>query len=365
MPRPQPIFPVILAGGSGTRFWPLSRRRRPKQLLALSGKRPLLWETLERVRGLARPADVLMVAGKIHEREIRRLLPGFPRENLLLEPVPRNTAPAIGWAAVRLLARDPDAVMAVLPSDHHVRNVARFRKLLQDGAALARDGALVTLGITPTGPETGFGYLKMGRHASTQEGRWPATAHPVEAFVEKPDLATAKAYLRSGRYLWNAGIFVFRASTVLAEIRRQLPLLARALDHIARVAGTPAEAAAVRRWFPKAPAISIDYGVMEKASAPVVVIPADVGWSDLGSFDALTQVRETDRAGNLVDGEAVLVDCRDCIVLARERPLAVVGANRMVVVDTGDAVLVVPRDRVQEVRKVVAELERRGLKRVL
>jgi len=361
MPRPQPIFPVILAGGSGTRFWPLSRRRRPKQLLALSGKRPLLWETLERVGGLAPPAEVLVVAGRIHEREIRRLLPGFPKRNLLLEPVPRNTAPAIGWAAMRLLAKHGDAVMAVLPSDHHVRNVPRFRKLLKAAAIIARSGALVTLGITPTGPETGFGYLKMGRPSK----RWPKGARAVEAFVEKPSLKLANTYLRSGRYLWNAGIFVFRASTLLAEIRRQLPALARALDAIGKVAGTSGETAVVRRWFAKAPSVSIDYGVMEKASAPVVVIPADIGWSDLGSFDALSQVRKTDGAGNLTEGQALLVDCEDCVVLARERPVAVVGAKRMVVVDAGDAVLVVPRDRVQEVRKVVAELEKRGLKRVL
>jgi len=360
MHHAQKIIPVILAGGSGTRFWPLSRRRRPKQLLPLAGEQPLLRETLERIAGLAAPNEVLVVAGQIHAAAIRRLLPGLPRANLMLEPAARNTAPAIGWAAVRLLRRDKDAVMAVLPSDHHVRNAARFRKLLGDAAAIAREGALVTLGITPTGPETGFGYLRMG-----PSNHWPKGARTVDAFVEKPSLANAERYLRSGRYLWNAGIFVFRASTVLAEIRHQLPELAHALDRIAPVAGTAREAAAVKRWFPTAPSISIDYGVMEKAAAPVVVIPADVGWSDLGSFDALTQVRRLDRSGNLVEGEAVLVDCQDCIVLARERPVAVVGAKRMVVVDAGDAVLVAPRERVQEVRKVVAELERRGLRGVL
>jgi mannose-1-phosphate guanylyltransferase len=361
MARAVQIYPVILAGGSGTRFWPLSRRRRPKQLLPLASKQPLLRETLERIAGLASPGEVMIVAGRIHAGAIRKLLPRLPSANLMLEPVPRNTAPAIGWAAVRLLRRNPDAIMAVLPSDHHVRDVARFRKLLGDATTIAQTGALVTLGITPTGPETGFGYLRMGRASK----RWPGGAFPVEAFKEKPDLATAERYLRSGRYLWNAGIFVFRASTVLAEIRRQLPELARSLDHIAPAVGTPGEAAAVRRWFPSAPAISIDYGVLEKASTPVVVIPADVGWSDLGSFDALSQVRRVDRNGNVIEGQAVLVDCQECIVLARERPVAVVGARRMVVVDAGDAVLVVPRDRVQEVRKAVDELQRRGLQRVL
>jgi mannose-1-phosphate guanylyltransferase len=366
MPRAQKIYPVILAGGSGTRFWPLSRKRRPKQLLPLAGDRPLLLETLDRVRGLVAPADILVVAGKSHATAIRRMLPRLPRANLLLEPAARNTAPAIGWAATRLLARDGDAVLAVLPSDHHIQNVAKFRKLLGTAAALAREGALVTLGITPRGPETGFGYLRMAKAAGHRPGgAREVEAFPVEAFVEKPSRETAESYLRSGRYLWNAGIFVFRASVVLAEIHRQLPALARALDAIAKVAGTAAEADAVRRWFPKVPAISIDYGVMEKAAAPVVVVPADIGWSDLGSFDALSQVRRTDRAGNLVEGKVILVDCRECVVLARERPVAVVGGERLVVVDAGDAILVVPRDRVQEVRQVVAELERRGLKEVL
>jgi mannose-1-phosphate guanylyltransferase len=349
---------VILAGGSGTRFWPLSRRRRPKQFLPLAGERPLLVETVERVEGLALPRDALVVAGRIHGPAIRRMLPRLPAGNVLLEPVPRNTAPAIGWAALRLLARHDDPVLAILPSDHHVRNVPRFRKLLREAAAIARQGALVTLGITPTGPDTGFGYLKMGK----REG---SGARRVEAFVEKPDRVTAERYLRSGKYVWNAGIFVFQASTVLAEIQRQLPELGRVLDRIAPAVGTPREAAAVRRWFPEAPSISIDYGVMEHAAAPVVVLPADVGWSDLGSFDALPRVRPTDREGNLIDGNAIVVDSRGCIVLARDRPVAVIGAENLVVVDAGDAVLVVPRDRVQEVRKAVAELEKRGMKGLL
>ena len=353
------IVPVILAGGSGTRFWPLSRKRRPKQFLPLAGKRPLLQETLDRVGALAPARDVLVVAGRIHGPAIRRLLPRVPAANLLLEPVPRNTAPAIGWAAVRVMASRGDQVMAILPSDHHVRDVPRFRRLLGQAAELAREGALVTLGITPTGPETGFGYLKMGK------GRRRQPAFPVEAFKEKPDRATAERYLRSGSYVWNAGIFVFKASTVLAEIGRQLPDLARALDAIWAVAGTSREAAAVRRWFPKAPSISIDYGVMEHATAPVVVLPADVGWSDLGSFDALPRVRRADREGNVSEGEALLVESRGCVVLAGKRPVAVIGAENLVVVDAGDAVLVVPRDRVQEVRKAVAELEKRGMKRVL
>lgn len=354
------LYPVILAGGSGTRFWPLSRKRRPKQLLALSGRKPLLVETLARVRGVAAPRDALIVCGALHEREIRRLLPALPRANLLVEPVPRNTAAAIGWAAVRLLARDKDATLAILPSDHHIADVPRFRTLLRAAATVAQDGTLVTLGVTPTAPDTGFGYLRMGEPMAGA----PAGARRVAAFVEKPTLEVAQGYLKAGTYLWNAGIFIFRADAVLAEIRRQLPELALVLSKIEAVAGEPREAAVIAKAFPAAPSISIDYGVMEKASR-VAVIPADFGWSDLGSFDALPQVRPTDAKGNLLEGEAVAIDCRDCIVLAGKRPVAVIGAEGLVVVDAGDALLVVPRSRVQDVRKAVAELEKRRLHDVL
>ena len=354
MARRFRLSPVVLAGGSGTRFWPLSRKRHPKQLLPLAGKQPLLLETVTRLRGLATPRDTLIVCGALHERAIRKLMPGVPRQNLLVEPVARNTAAAIGWAALRLLHADPNATLAVLPSDHHIADVPSFRALLRDAAAVAQDGTLVTLGITPTGPHTGFGYLRMGPVLAGQ----PGGARRVAAFVEKPSLETAHAYLAAGDYLWNAGIFVFRADAVLGEIRRQLPELAVALAGIEAAIGTRREAAAVARWFPRAPSISIDYGIMENAEK-VAVLPAAFGWSDLGSFDALPEVRRPDAHGNVLEGEVVAIDCADCVVLGRDRPLAVVGLRHMVVVDSGDALLVVPRSRVQEVRAVVAELERR------
>lgn len=359
--RPS-LFPVILAGGSGTRFWPLSRRRRPKQLLPLAGKKPLLVETVARVKGLASPRSVVVVCGVLHAREIRRMLPSLPPKNLMVEPVARNTAAAIGWAAVRLHARDPEATLVVLPSDHHIVDVPRFRSLIRDAAQIAQDGTLVTLGIKPTGPETGFGYLRMGK---ALEGA-PAEARQVAQFVEKPTRAVAEEYLASGEYLWNAGIFVYRADALLAEIRRQLPNHAIALGKIEDVAGTPRETAAVARQFPTMPSVSIDYGVMEKAER-VAVVPADVGWSDLGSFDAIPQVRPTDARGNLLEGDvlALAIDCRDCVIFAHKRPVAVIGAEGLVVVDSGDALLVVPRSRVQDVRKAVEELERRRLYDVL
>ena len=236
-------------------------------------------------------------------------------------------------------------------------DLAGFRKVLRRCAQVASDGTLCTVGVRPTRPETGYGYLRLAEES--REG-----ARRVAAFVEKPDAKRAAAYLALGNYLWNGGIFAFRADAILEEIERQLPTLHRILQQVAPAIGTPGEAAALRRWFPKAPSISIDYGVMEKARR-VACVEADVGWSDLGSFGALPEVRAVDKAGNVVEGAAVLIDCRDCVVLAGKRPVAVVGMVEAVVVDSGDALLVVPRDRCQNVREVVAELRRKGLHHLL
>jgi mannose-1-phosphate guanylyltransferase len=351
------IYPLILAGGSGTRFWPLSRRARPKQFLALGGARPLIVETARRLRGLVGPKAISIACGEMHSREIRRLFPGLSADRLLIEPVARNTAPAIGWAAMRVLAQDPNGVLVVLPSDHHVRDPARFRALLQRAARLCADGTLYTLGIPPTGPETGYGYLKVGASL-------PGGARVVQSFVEKPVLAKAKKYLASGNYLWNSGIFVFRADALLAEIRRSLPELAHVLAQIAPAVGTRRERQVVQRLFPRAPSISIDYGVMEKAPR-VATLPADVGWSDLGSFAALSQVKRADGAGNVTEGLCLTIDSQGCLAIAHDRPLVLLGVSDLVVVDAGDAVLVVPKARAQDVRLAVAALARRGLDKLL
>jgi len=351
------LYPLILAGGSGTRFWPLSRKARPKQLLALGGKKALIVETVERLRGLAPVGAISIACGAIHARQIRRLLPALPGANLLVEPVARNTAPAIAWAALRVLQRDPDGVLMVLPSDHHVRDPARFRTLLRQAAELCADGTLCTLGIEPTGPETGYGYLELGAELG-------GGARVVKAFVEKPDLEKARRYLASGNYLWNGGIFVFRADAVLAEIRRQLPELALLLDQMAPAIGTPRERKVVERLFPRAPNVSIDYGIMEHARH-VATLPADVGWSDLGSFGALSQVKRADAQGNITEGLCLAIDAHRNIAVARDRPIVLLGVDDLVVVDAGDILLVVPRGRDQDVRLAVAELAKRGLEKLL
>jgi mannose-1-phosphate guanylyltransferase len=353
------LHPVIMAGGSGTRFWPLSRKARPKQFLPLASKAPLIADTVGRLKGLASAKDTLVVCGPLHAKAAAKLVKGLPKKNLLVEPVARNTAPAIALAALHVAARDPEGILVVLPSDHHVADPAAFRRTLQEAAQVAQAGHLVTLGIQPHHPETGYGYIQVGEPLGS------GGARRVKAFREKPDLATAQGYLASGDYLWNGGIFVFRADAILAALAQHMPEMQKGLEALRKSVGKRTYAGVLKRVFPKLPSQSIDYGVMEKASN-IAVLPGDFGWSDVGSFAAIPEVRPADAAGNVVSGEgAVLVDCKGCVVLAEKRPLAVVGLSDMVVVDSGDAVLVVPRARSQDVRQVVEALKARKLEKYL
>jgi mannose-1-phosphate guanylyltransferase len=360
------IYPVIMAGGSGTRFWPLSRKSRPKQFLALAGDTPLLAATVGRLPPLARPDRTYVVCGPKHAPAARRMLPGLPKENFIVEPCARNTAPCVGLAAIHVAARDPKGIIGMLPADHHIGRPEAFRDALAAAATLAEAGSIATIGIHPSRPETGYGYLKLGpRLAARTKGRARLAAHKVERFVEKPDVVTAARYLADGGYLWNSGIFVFRADVILDEIGRAMPVLGEQLGAIRRALGTPAYARTLKRVFPDCPSISIDYGVMEK-SQRIAVVPAEFGWSDVGSFAALSEVRETDGAGNVAEGDALVIDGRNNVVLATDaRPVAVIGLDDVIVVDAHDALLVCRRDRAQDVRKAVEELTRRGREELL
>lgn len=352
------LHPVIMAGGSGTRFWPLSRKQRPKQFLPLASSAPLIVDTFARMKGLARPKDTLVVCGPVHANAARRLLPKLPKGNILVEPQARNTAPAIGLAAAQVAAKDPDGILIVLPSDHHVADVKGFQATLAEAVKVAKEGYLVTIGLKPIRPETGYGYIRVGQPIV-------GDARKAQAFVEKPDRATAEKYLSSGDYLWNGGIFVFRAQAILDAFATHLPEMEHPLAAIRASIGKRNAPAVLKKMFARMPAVSIDYGVMEKADN-IAVIPGDFGWSDLGSFAALPEIRKADANGNVVTGAgAVVVDCQDCVVLADKRPLAVVGLKGMVVVDSGDAVLVLPREQSQDVRKAVDALKARKLSRVL
>jgi mannose-1-phosphate guanylyltransferase len=360
------VFPVVMAGGSGTRFWPLSRQARPKQFLPLAGDTALLQATVERLPPLARIDRTFVVCGPGHAASVRKMLPKLPAANLVVEPCARNTAPCVGLAALHVKAREPRGIVAMLPADHHISRPDAFRSALAAAAAVAESGLIATIGIRPHQPETGYGYLKVG-------GKLPARGvarralhpHKVERFVEKPDVVTAARYLAEGTYLWNSGIFVFRADVILDEIGRAMPVLGEQLQVIDRALGTPAYARTLKRVFPDCPSISIDYGVMEK-SHRIAVVPADFGWSDVGSFAALSEVRPVDTLGNVTSGDALVIDGSNNVVLGHgKRPLALIGLDGVVAVDAGDAILVVRRDRSQDVRKAVEELRKRGRNDVL
>jgi mannose-1-phosphate guanylyltransferase len=359
------IYPVVMAGGSGTRFWPLSRKSRPKQFLALAGDAPLLAATVARLPPLARPEHTYVVCGPAHAAAAKRMLPRLPRANFIVEPCARNTAPCVGLAALHVAAKDRRGIIAMLPADHHIGRPGDFREALAAAALLAERGAIATIGIKPSRPETGYGYLKVGPRMPVRGKKGKLQAHKVERFVEKPDVVTAARYLAGGDHLWNSGIFVFRADVILDEIRKAMPVLGEQLEAIEASLGTPAYARTLKRVFPDCPSISIDYGVMEK-SHRIAVVPADFGWSDVGSFAALPDVRPTDHLGNVAEGDALVIDGRNDVVIATKgRPVAVVGLDDVVVVDAGDAILVCRRDRAQDVRKAVEELGRRGREDVL
>ncbi|MBI5694192.1 MAG: mannose-1-phosphate guanylyltransferase/mannose-6-phosphate isomerase [Nitrospirae bacterium] len=347
---------LILAGGQGTRFWPLSRELYPKQLLRIGGGHTLLQETALRLGPMIKPADVHVITNGKLLLDIKGQLADAgiagPEKNIMLEPVPRNTAPAVGLGALYLGIDDPESVIAVLPSDHLIKEKAKFHAVLRKAAKLAEAGYLVVFGIRPTRPETGYGYIKLGDTIDK-------AGFKVEKFVEKPDAETAEKYVASGEYLWNSGMFVWRADVVLAEIKKHMPELSKSLGRIGKAIGTPREAAVLDKEFSAVKAISIDYGVMER-SKNVAVIVADFSWSDLGSWDAIGEVIPPDADGNVSVGKVVNVGCKGSTFYAEDRLVAAVGLEDVIIVDTPDATLVCRKDRAQDVKEVVAELKRRG-----
>lgn len=351
-------YAVIMAGGAGTRFWPHSRRRRPKQFLAIAGGRTLLQATVRRLRGLVPPARVIVVAPRPLAALVRRQLPALPRANLVVEPAARSTAACLALAAARIARRDAGASMAVFPADHTIGDAARFRRCVTRAFEVAEsEDCLVTFGIRPTSAETGYGYIEIGAalRRGTPRVDWAAR------FIEKPDRATAQRYLASGRHLWNSGMFVWRIPVLRAALRRHAPALGRVMDAL----GDPgrAAAAAARRAYQRLPAVSIDVALMERAER-VAVVTATFAWSDIGSWAAMAAVWGRDAAGNATRGDVRLIDCRDSVVYGATRLVAVVGADDLIVVDSPDAVLVCPRSRAQEVRRVVDALARGRFRRL-
>lgn len=344
---------VILAGGRGTRFWPRSRRCRAKQVLSVVGRDTLIQQTFARIRMLASPEHIWVVTNTHLRGEIVRQLPEVPESHVIAEPVQRNTAPAVGLAA-HLVARcsGPQAVMGVFHSDHIVSRPAVFRRALRLAISAAQSGRIVVLGIRPRWPETGYGYMQFERKPDPAACR----IQPVTSFTEKPDLATARRYLRTGRYYWNSGMFVWSAGTILEALGRYLPRTARVLARIA----VDFRPETLTRLYPRCQNISVDCAVMEKAEG-VAGVACDIGWSDVGSWNAVYELLPHDAAGNAVRGPAWLLDSRNNYFDAADasgKLIAAIGVEELAVVDTPDALLIVRRDRAQDVSKAVAWLEK-------
>ena len=354
------FFGVVMAGGQGTRLWPFSRKRAPKQSLKLAGDRTLFRETLDRI-GLF-PPDRILVATTVDQTEmLRRQAPEIPYENFLVEPSPMGTAPVIGWAALEVRSRAPQGVMACLPADHVIRNVARFHALLGAAYQAARQGHLVTLGIPPTYPAAGYGYIEQGESLGQFEG---IDGYRAVSFREKPSPQKAEEYVRQGDFLWNSGMFVWKANRFLEEIDGHMPSLGAGLRAIEAQPEGRARAAARDRVWPTLKRETLDYGIMER-SAKVAVLPApDLGWLDVGNWERLFEVVQPDGDGNIVVGDrvAAVESARSLVYQAGGAPrlVAVFGAEDLIVVDTGDTVLVCPRHRAEDVRRLVERLEQAG-----
>ncbi|MCL6612425.1 MAG: mannose-1-phosphate guanylyltransferase [Peptococcaceae bacterium] len=353
---------VIMAGGRGERFWPRSRIKMPKQFLSLVGGKTMLQLAVDRIEGLVGPADTYIVAGAEFREIILNQVPELPEDNIIIEPSGRDTAAAVGLAATVLGRKNPREVVAVLPADHYVRDVSRFREVLAGAAAAAEGGEeIVTLGIAPERPETGYGYICRGEECGVFAG---VSAHRAVRFVEKPDYERALEYLAGGNYLWNSGIFVFRADLVDRLIKKHAPLLAEGLRKIGESLGTARYRETLEEVYSGLPRISFDYAVMERADN-VLVIPCDFGWDDLGSWTALERYAARDEKGNVLEGEGVLLDAADTYVYSPGKKVAVVGVERLIIVDAGDCLLVCRKDRAGDLKQVVQALREKGYDDVL
>jgi len=352
------MYAVILAGGSGKRLWPLSRQERPKQLLDITYReQSLLQATFARLEPLMPPDAVYVITAGRYMEDTGEQLPSLPSSNILKEPQGRGSAPAIGLAALHLWHRDPEAVMACLPADHFIADPERFRQVLSAAEQVAREGHLVTLGIRPDHPQTGYGYIEVGDKL-TEVGEFDV--HGVRRFTEKPDGRKAREFVQGGRHFWNSGMFVWKASTILEEIEKHLPRLHQCLSEVGCVLGTEAEETVLERTWPEVEKETIDFGVMEKAD-DVMVIPVEMGWSDIGSWASLEDLLPADEDGNVVVGNHLGLSTRNSIVHSPRRLVATVGVEDLIVVETEDVVLICARERAQEVKALVDRLDAEGL----
>lgn len=352
------IYGVIMSGGGGTRFWPLSRKETPKQLLNLSGNDVMVNEALDRLLQVADKDRVFIVTNKTQVKKMREVTCGkILSEHILSEPSARNTAACIGYAAVKILKTYGDGVMIITPSDAYIKDNVKFAEILEKAANAAQESdKLITIGITPTFPATGYGYIQFDKSLSEVK--------PVKKFVEKPDAATAEKYLKSGDYVWNSGMFVWKASVILEKFKTLLPDIYADIMKIASAFGTSKEESTLNEVYPKIKSVSIDYGIMEK-SDNIMVIPADFGWNDVGSWDMMNVLHKEDADGNVAVGDVLAIDTRNTTVYSSGRLVAAVGVDDLVIVETPDAVMVCPKSRAQDVKKIVDKLKDKNREELL
>jgi len=351
------LYFVIMAGGRGTRFWPRSRTKRPKQLLDIVGSKTILEQTIDRLLPITDWEHILVVTEISQAEAVKDLLPDLPKTRLIVEPLGRNTAPCIGLAAMILEQIDPSAVMAVLPADHFISQVPSFQETLLAAAQASQTGdCLITLGILPTFPETGYGYLEQGERIKEIKGHgvWE-----VKAFHEKPDRPKAEAMLKTGRFFWNSGMFVWTVSAILNQMSRLTPAMYKELTKLKKFLGTPQWDKALRSGYEAMENISIDFAVMERADK-VLMLAGDFGWNDVGSWEAVYQLQPKDEQGNCLEGPVMVLDSQGCLVHSPQKAVGLIGMKDLIVVDTPDALLICPRERAQEVKKIVELLEAQG-----
>jgi mannose-1-phosphate guanylyltransferase len=368
MAKAANFYPVILAGGRGTRFWPLSRKKRAKQLLALDGKKSMIQQTVERLLHLASPKQFWVITNEELRPAIAKQLSRLPKNQLVAEPVPRNTAPAIGLAAFLLLRQDPTAILGLFPADHVIGDEERFREMLRRGIKIAAAGAnIVVLGIRPTRAETGYGYIEAG-------GAYQGEALRVRRFTEKPDAKKADEFVNAGNYYWNSGMFLWSARTLADALREHLPVTATLLEEIAETFGSSKFASTFRKCYPKCENISVDYAVLEPRSAKgeeagnIFCLPADFGWNDLGSWTALhehqTAKSSPPEENVMISSGMFLLNARGNYVHAPEKFVAAIGVSDLVVVETPDALLITTRQQAQDVGKIVKYLDEKKMKKL-
>lgn len=357
-------YAVIMAGGGGTRLWPVSRKNKPKQLLPLLGEETLFQSTVTRLEGLFPPERILVVTVAEQSQEMREQAPAIPAENYLIEPAPRGTASVIGLAAAILQQRDPQAVMAILPSDHHIRNRDLFHYLMRAAADVAATDYLVTLGIAPTNASTAYGYIQQGERL---DGKSTYPVYTVKSFKEKPDEKTAQKMIRTGDHSWNSGMFVWKTERILAEFARQMPELAGVLNQIMAAPGAQRESVIASLW-PGLKVETIDYGIMENAERVAVLPASGLGWSDVGSWDSLFEVLLPDMNGNIsINSQHLALETHNTLVYGEgsERLIVTIGMDDIVIVDAGDVLLVCKSDQSQQVRELVAHLKKHRQERYL